>query len=47
MDSNHEEDSNTMVAELEVTEENEEEEPVKVEAISIDEFSMETLRKLP
>ena len=47
MDSDHEEDRNIMVTELEVPEENEEEEPVKIEAISIDEFSMETLRKLP
>ena len=38
MDSDHEEDRNTMVTELEVAEENEEEETMKVEAISLDEF---------
>ena len=47
MDSNHEEDSNTMVAELEVAEENEEEEQMEVEAIPLDEITMKRLRKLP
>ena len=47
MDSDHEEDVNTMVTELEVAEEIEEEEQMEVEAIPLDEFSMETLRKLP
>ena len=47
MDSNHEEDSNTMVAELEVTEENEEEEEMEVEAIPLDEITMKIFRKFP
>ena len=47
MDSDHEEDSNAMVTELEVVECIEEEEQIKVEAIPLDEFSMERLRKLP
>ena len=47
MDYYHEEDSNTMVTELEIAEENEEEEQMDVEAIPLDEVSMERLRKLP
>ena len=47
MDSDHEEDSNAMVTELEVVEYIEEEEQIEVEAIPLDEFSMERLRKLP
>ena len=47
MDSYHEEDVNTMVKELEVAEEIEEEEQMLVEAILLDECSIERLRKLP
>ena len=47
MDSDHEDDENTMVTELYAAEENEEEEPMEVEAIPSDGFSIERLRKLP
>ena len=47
MDCDHEEDSNNVVVELEVTEGIEEEEQIEVEAIPLDEFSMERLGKLP
>ena len=46
MDYDHDENSNTMVTELEVAEENEEEEQMNVEAILLDEASMERLCKL-
>ena len=47
MNSDREDDSNTMVTELEVAEENEEEEQMDVKAIPLDEVSMERLRELP
>ena len=47
MDSDREEDRNTMVTELEVAEENEEKEPMEVEAPPLDGFLMERSCELP
>ena len=47
MDYDHDENGNTIVTELEVTEDNEEEEPMEIETNMLDEVALERLRKLP
>ena len=47
MDSDYEEDVTTMVTELELVEDVENEEQIEVEVLPLDEVSMERLRKLP
>ena len=47
MDDNHEEDTSTIVCELEMAEENDEEEANVIEKNTLDEVTLKRLRKLP